>query len=117
MTLYHYTDEQGLQGILNSGIVRPSTAAQNPNDVRYGSGQYLSDVRPGTRTPAQLSRLFLNMPFLGRRFTHYVEINVDGLDVVSGRAGVFLVPNEEPLDVSTRIVRHGSAADRLDPTG
>ena len=84
MTLFHYTDATGLAGILATRVILPSTAARNPNDVRHGEGQYLSDVTPGSKTPAQLSRLFLNLPYHGRKYTHFVEINVDGLHVVEG---------------------------------
>jgi hypothetical protein len=36
-----------------------------------------------------------------------VEIDVSGLNVVEGRAGVFVIPNEGPLDLSGRIVGRG----------
>ena len=107
MILYHYTDETGLAGILASGRLNPSTYARNPQDVRYGEGQYLSDVVPGTKTPAQLSRLFLNLPFFGRRYTHYVAIEVDGLSWIEGRPGVYVISNDEPLELAGRTVATG----------
>jgi len=58
-------------------------------------------------TPAQLCRQFLNQPFQGAKFTHYVEIDVTGLNVVQGSPGVFVVPNETPLDLAGRIVFSG----------
>ena len=70
----------------------PPTSAGHPRDVRYGDGQYLSDISPGTKTPAQLSRAPFGHPFLGRRGTHYVEIDVTGLNVQRGRPGVFVIP-------------------------
>ena len=79
----------------------------NPNDVRYGNGQFVSDVVPGTRRWAQLSMCFLGQPFHERRFTHFVENNVDGLSVVEGRDGVFVIPGEIPLDLMGRIVSWG----------
>jgi hypothetical protein len=109
--LYHYTDIEGLCGILASGKLHASKRARNPRDVRYGNGQYLSDIPPGSRTPAQLSREFLNLPYFGRRFTHYVAIEVDGLAWIEGRPGVFLIPNEQPLDISGRIVACGPTSD------
>ena len=43
-TLYHhYTNEKGLNGILESNELRPSLKANNPKDARYGDGQYLSE--------------------------------------------------------------------------
>jgi hypothetical protein len=113
MILYHYTDEQGLQGILATGTLLASTMARNPRDVRYGNGQYLTDLEPGSKTPAQLSREFLNLPYLGRRFTHYVAIVVDGLTVIEGRTGVFVVPNEGPLDLAGRVVAFGRIQDLM----
>lgn len=106
--LYHYTDEAGLAGIRDSHQLWASTRAANPKDARYGDGQYLTDIVPGTRTLAQLSRAFLGHPFSGRRFTHYVEIDVTGLKVVRGRDHVYVVPNDGPLDITDRIVSWGA---------
>ncbi|HEV7805726.1 MAG TPA: HYD1 signature containing ADP-ribosyltransferase family protein [Solirubrobacteraceae bacterium] len=106
-TLFHYTDEAGMQGIRESGEIRPSLSANNPNDVRYGEGQYLSDIQPGTKTNAQLSRNFINNPFQGQRFSHYVEIDTRGLNPIEGRPGVFVIPGDQPLDVSDRLVGYG----------
>lgn len=106
--LLHYTDEAGAAGIVQSGELLPSLRSINPNDVRYGNGQYLSDILPGTKTPAQLSRSFINNPFQGQRFTHFVEIDTFGLRVIEGRSGVFVVPNNIPLDLSGRILGTGS---------
>jgi len=106
-TLYHYTDQTGLDGILRSNVLPASTTAGHPRDVRYGNGQYLTDIAPGTKTPAQLSRAFFGHPFLGQRCTHYVEIDVSHLHVRLGRQGIHVVPNDQPLDVSRRIVRSG----------
>ncbi|MEL7570796.1 MAG: HYD1 signature containing ADP-ribosyltransferase family protein [Eubacteriaceae bacterium] len=55
-TLYHYTNEEGLNGITKSNQLNPSLKVVNPSDARYGNGQYLTDIVPGTKTPAQLSR-------------------------------------------------------------
>lgn len=56
-----------------------------------GIGQDMSEVVPGSRTCAQLSRCFLGQPFQGQRLSHFVETNVDGLIVVKGRNGVFVM--------------------------
>jgi hypothetical protein len=106
-TLYHYTDQAGHDAILRSNILLPSTTAGHPRDVRYGDGQYLTDIQPGTRTAAQLSRDLYGHPFLGRRCTHYLEIDVTGLNVRTGRPGVYVIPNNQPLDLTGRLVRSG----------
>ena len=77
-SLFHYTDRIVHDGIVASLTLLPSTRLSNPNDVRFGEGQYLTDLEPGTMTLAQLSRAFLGHPFRGDRFTHFVEIEIDG---------------------------------------
>jgi hypothetical protein len=58
-------------------------------------------------TPARLSRALLGLPFLGNKFTHYVEIEVRGLTVLNPRSHVFVVPNNDALDITNRIVGSG----------
>ncbi len=77
-TLSHYTDEAGQKGFVDSGQLNPSLRELNPNDARYGNGQYLSDIKPGTMTSNQLSHAFLGAPFWGSRFTNFAEIDVTG---------------------------------------
>jgi len=105
--LHHYTSAAGLAGILASKTIRPSLRANNPKDARHGDGQYLSDIPPGTKRPGQLSYIFFGMPYAGKRFSHYVSVNVVGLQVITGRPFVFLVPNTRPLDISNRLVASG----------
>ncbi|MFP3795821.1 HYD1 signature containing ADP-ribosyltransferase family protein [Paraburkholderia sp. SIMBA_027] len=111
-TLYHYTNEAAMNAILESEALNPSLKALNPNDVRYGNGQYLSDIPPGTMTPAQLSRAFVNNPFQGARYSNFVAVDVTGLNVVQGRPGVYVVPNEIPLDISGRITGSGAVTKK-----
>ncbi|MEU2103496.1 putative T7SS-secreted protein [Nocardia sp. NPDC019255] len=106
-SLYHYTNQTGHDAILESQELRPSIREHNPKDARYGDGQYLTDIEPGTRTPGQLSAAFLRVPWVGHKFSHFLEIDVTGLTVVQGRPGVFVIPNTEPLDLSGRIIRSG----------
>ncbi|MFI9388567.1 HYD1 signature containing ADP-ribosyltransferase family protein [Kutzneria sp. NPDC052558] len=110
-TLYHYTNEKGLQGILDSQELWASTKEHNPKDARYGDGQYLSDIVPGTKTRGQLSAAFLRVPYAGHKFTHFVEVDVTGLDVyqVKGRPNVFYIPGSKPLNIAGRIVRTGQS--------
>ncbi len=98
-----------MSGILESGEVNASTKALNPADARYGNGQYLTDIIPGTRSPGSLSSTFLSVPGQGARFSNYVEIDITGLNVIEGRSGVFLAPGEGPLDISGRIMSFGQS--------
>src|SRR5581483_8242022 len=50
---------------------------------------------------------FLSVPWLGKRFTHYIEIDTAGLDSVQGPAGVFFIPNETRLNLTGRIRSSG----------
>lgn len=104
--LYHYTNEAGMNGIIKSGNLRPSLKALNPKDVRYGEGQYLTDIMPGTKTARQLSSSFIRVPN-PYKYTHYVGINVTGLNVQMGRDAVYVIPNTKVLDISKRIVNYG----------
>jgi len=109
-TLFHYTNESGFNGILESGSLNASLRALNPRDVRYGNGQYLSDIVPGSMSPAQLSRQFLNNPFQGGKFQLYIEIDVSGLNAIQGRPGVFVIPGNVPLNINGLI----RSAGRID---
>ncbi|MGN0386528.1 MAG: HYD1 signature containing ADP-ribosyltransferase family protein, partial [Lachnospiraceae bacterium] len=110
-TLYHYTNEKGMNGIVDSQKLNPSLKANNPNDCFYGEGQYLSDIVPGTKSPAQLSRSFIHNPFQGAKYAYYVEIDVTDLNVIYGRDNVFVILNQEPLDLVNRIVSYGKVGD------
>ena len=103
-TLYHYTSEKGLAGILDTGTLNPSLKANNPKDARYGNGQYFSDIAPGTRSNASLSKQFINNPWQGSKYSNYVGVDTSNLTVVKGRDGVYVLPNENPLDLTDRIV-------------
>lgn len=84
----------------------------NPSDARYVDGQYFTDVVPGTRSPASLSMTFIRNRFQGRRFTHFLEIDVSDLEVIQGRKGVFVVPNDKSLDLKGRVIRAGKAENK-----
>ena len=106
-TLYHYTNKIGMVAILGSQRINPSLSANNPKDARYGDGQYLSDISPWAMTAVQLASKFIRKPNK-YKFTNYVEIDVTGLNVVKGRDGVYVIPNEEPLSIAGRVVSFGN---------
>jgi HYD1 signature containing ADP-ribosyltransferase len=108
LVLYHYTTKTALQSILSSQELLPSTRATSPSDVRYGNGQYLTDIKPGTMISAEIARRLLRVPFARHRFTHYLEIEVSGLRVIQGRPGVYVIPNNKPLPLQGRIVSSGA---------
>jgi ADP-ribosyltransferase of polymorphic toxin system len=110
--LYHYTDEAGLNGILNEGKLNPSLKTLRPRDVKYGNGQYFTDIPPGTMIPKDLSTALVQNPYQVKKFTHYLEINPNGLNVIQGRSGVYVIPNEVPLDLNNRIISSGKVSDQ-----
>jgi hypothetical protein len=113
LVLYHYTSLVALQSILESNQLWPSLRSARPRDVRYGDGQYLTDIAPGRLSGAQLSRFLLGQPFEAHRFTHFIALNVDGLIVRQGRTGVFVIPNSDSLSIAGRIVGTGRNRDDL----
>ena len=105
--LYHYTSEKGLASILDTGTLNPSLKANNPKDARYGNGQYFTDIAPGSKSNGQLFREFYATPWKYKQTSNYLEIDTNGLNVIKGREGVYLVPNESSLDITNRIVNYG----------
>lgn len=109
MILYHYTTELGMRAIVDTEVLRPSRARKGAKDVRYGNGQYFSDLVPGTLSLAQLSRALVGIPFLGFHFSHFVAVDLSGIQVIKCRPSVYLVPNNFALGLSGRIVDFGES--------
>lgn len=45
-SLYHYTTEDSRFAIINSGVLYPSLDRGDSNDIRYGEGQYFTNLAP-----------------------------------------------------------------------
>ncbi|MGW0074356.1 HYD1 signature containing ADP-ribosyltransferase family protein [Streptomyces cellulosae] len=105
--LFHYTNEAGQGGILESRLLLPSLRSKNPRDARYGDGQYLTDIVPGTLKGSHLSQVLVRVPYCADRFTHFIQIETTGLTVQFGRDHVFVVPGTDPLDLTGRIMDWG----------
>ena len=106
-TLYHYTTEQGMQGILDSQRIYPSIKTLTTKDARMGSGQYLTDIVPGSKTAGQTSRILFGVPWNTSKVSYYVEIDVSDLNILKGKDGVYYVPDDADLDLTGRIVSFG----------
>lgn len=106
-TLWHYTTWPRLRAICESSFLNPSLRSSNPRDARYGDGQYVTDIPPGTLPPERLAYALVRSPYASRRFTHYLEVDVTGLEVVCGREHVYVIPSRLPLDLRGRIVSWG----------
>ncbi|MEZ6128792.1 MAG: HYD1 signature containing ADP-ribosyltransferase family protein [Planctomycetaceae bacterium] len=133
-TLYHYTDEAGLDGILTSKELWASRGYQH---ARYGDGQYLADIAPesivalrkadlsshqlasGQISLGQLAHKFYRRGTLTNKVSHFVEIDISDLAIRHGlnkdgkslREAVQFLLNDGSLDVSNRIIRFGKVLE------
>jgi len=41
-----------------------------------------------------------------------IEIDVSGYDVVKGRDNVYVIPNDQPLDLTGKIINSGKVGDK-----
>ena len=77
-----------------------------------GKNIRVTDIEPGTMNPEDLSKALVLNHHQAEKFTHYLEINPDGLNVIKGRSGVYVIPNEVPLDLNNRIISSGKVSDQ-----
>ncbi|RBQ16133.1 hypothetical protein DP939_31420 [Spongiactinospora rosea] len=114
---WHYTRFTSMMSILRGLRLYPSLRKRNGRDARYGDGQYVSDIKPGAMSDAQLSYWLVRAPEASGRFTHYVGINVAELEIIQGREHVFVIPGREALDLTGRVVSWGANDDPIPPGG
>ena len=109
-----------MNGIMESGTIRASSGDIH---ARYGEGQYFTDITSamiGGRTlkdasgtgKMSLGQLASNIYGDSRKLngiTHFVEIDVTGLNVTEPRKNTFRVANTGELNVSDRIVSSGKS--------
>nr|WP_274620210.1 HYD1 signature containing ADP-ribosyltransferase family protein [Enterobacter roggenkampii] len=114
--MINYTTEEGMKGITESGVIRPSSG-----DIHacFGDGQYFTNIRLGMiggRTlqdiggAGKMSLGQLAADIYGdvrklKGISHFVEIDVTGLYVIEPRESTFLILNTKDLDVSKRIIK------------
>jgi hypothetical protein len=103
--LYHYTNEAGYNAIMESKVLNPSIGVKN---ARFGSGQYFTDIEPGTFTKGQTSYRLYGVPWNGSRLTHYIKLEPSGLNIINNKPFNFLHPSSSPLDLSGRILGGGA---------
>ena len=103
-TLTHYTTEQGYNSIMESGELLPSTG---PVHARFGDGQYLTDINSLDFTAGQVSKRLYGVPWKTNSLTHYIKIDVTGLNVIKNMPHNFIIPNNQPLNISNRILDGG----------
>lgn len=112
--LWHYTTYERMIAIQVSMKLKASLFENRPSDVRYGDGVYLTDVPPGTLDGRQLSFLLVNSANRQNYYTHFVSIDVRGLNVIQApdRPHIFLIPTREDLNITGRLIGTGSNGGR-----
>ncbi|WP_052475851.1 RHS repeat-associated core domain-containing protein [Cohnella kolymensis] len=81
LVLFHYTSQQGYQGILSSKVIRPSLKAVRPKDARDGDGQYFVDIPPFSMDARKLSTVLFASPNETNKVQYYFAIDLTGLPV------------------------------------
>ncbi|MNO31387.1 tRNA3(Ser)-specific nuclease WapA precursor [compost metagenome] len=106
--LYHYTDEAGYNGILDTRKINPSIEGGRRGDARYGSGVYLTDIAPNSMSYEDLSAKLYGKNNKRISYTYYyIAIDVTDLALKYGRENVYAHLTTTPLDISNRLVNAG----------
>jgi HYD1 signature containing ADP-ribosyltransferase len=127
--LYHYTTEYGLLAIMESRILRPSLDRGDNTDVKYGEGQYFTNIPPDiiicesrsqmTSTQVESGQISLRQ-LAGRimagtltldRFYYFLELDVSGLIIDYTDPYIYLHRSKTNLDVSNLIIRSGNTLE------
>lgn len=58
-------------------IIIQALKVYNPNDARFGDVQYLSDILPSNKTPAQLSRRFIGNSFQWKNIITMLKLLIE----------------------------------------
>jgi HYD1 signature containing ADP-ribosyltransferase len=125
--LYHYTTESGLLAIMESGVLKPSLDRGNNTDVKYGEGQYFTNISPdiitcesrSQMTSTQLESGQISLRQLAGRimagtltlekFYCFLELDVSRLKIDrTDEQCIYLHRSNTNLDVSTLIIRSGN---------
>jgi HYD1 signature containing ADP-ribosyltransferase len=126
-SLYHYTTESGLLGIMESGVLRPSLDRGNNTDVKYGEGQYFTNISPdiitcesrSQMTSKQLESGQISLRQLAGRimagtltldkFYCFLELDVSSLIIeCTDEPCIYLHKSKTNLDISNLIIRSGN---------
>jgi hypothetical protein len=91
--VYHYTDKEGIKGILESGKIRPSVDTQR--DAMMGKGVYLTSKDPSTSTKDLLDNNYDSAAKNPEKVDHYIKFNerdVGKVQKYDGERDVVLKP-------------------------
>ena len=68
---------------------------------------YLTDIAPGQFTMGQTSRKLFGVPWNRSKISHFIEIDVKGLDVIKNAPYNYMVPGTGNLPLDGRIINAG----------
>lgn len=91
---------------MKSKVLKPSIGVKN---ARHGPGQYLTDLSSEGLTPGQVSRQLYGVPWNETKVSHFIDIDVSGLNVINNAPGNFLIPGTKGLPLGERIINGGAS--------
>lgn len=97
--------EAGYKAIMESGELFASTGVKN---ARHGAGQYFTDLTSGY-TSGQISRCLFGVPWNSKKLSHFIDVDMSGLNVIKNAPHNFLVPGTNSLSLNGRIINHGTS--------
>jgi RHS repeat-associated protein len=112
-TLIHYTSEAGYNSIMETGELLPSIGEIGAKNARHGSGQYLTDIVAGDFRRGQVSKRLFGVPWVKTRLTHYIEVEISGLNVIKNGPHNFMIPGTGSISIGGRIVNGGVSVFKI----
>jgi HYD1 signature containing ADP-ribosyltransferase len=70
-----------------------------------GMVQYFTDLVG--ETLENTSRILYGHKFNGKKIEYFIDVSLDGLNVIKNKPHNFLVPGLAPLSLEGRIINHG----------
>jgi hypothetical protein len=117
-TLYHFTTDEGADGMSTSQMMYPSVVA-GMQTTHYGRGVYLSDLDPGQlgdNTHGDVMRAIYTRDSAEnrRRSNHLASVDVQDQLVLKlslrNKTPVLMIPTTEPVDVEGRLLIRPTAS-------
>ena len=116
-TIFHYTSEAGVAGILQCQCILQSTGGTN---ARYGDGAYFTNLSPlstvGT-TSGQLSYALINVPWNTAKVSHFVAVDSSQIEPTPARVAplygstysgsILLSPSTTSIPIAGALVGSG----------
>ena len=99
--VYHYTDKEGLDGIIKDGGIRPSVDTKK--DAVLGKGVYFTPLPPSTASDKLLDNNYDNATKDPSKVDYYIKIDKDKAGRYKEHHGdriIGVVPGNKPLSLT-----------------